>query len=132
MPFFVHVRDGWLECWLAVDELEWVVALSTHECFGRRVDLTVAAGTLIRSGGTCLRVASKHFAYRIKMSAKHAGVRCTVLLQPPNNLEHLYFLVCLMRRKFTVYYPYFIGTDSVSLFSQIQEESWTKDKGRLG
>lgn len=41
-----------------------------------------------RSGGTSapvLRVASRHFACRIKMSAKHEGVRCTVL-QLPNNL----------------------------------------------
>lgn len=33
-------------------QLDWVIALSTHACFGRSVDLRVGAAALIRSGDT--------------------------------------------------------------------------------
>lgn len=47
-PFVVCTRHGWVECRLAMGgQLEWVIALRTHACFGRSVDLSVGAATLI-------------------------------------------------------------------------------------
>lgn len=136
MPFFVHVRDGWLECWLAVGELEWVVALSTHACFGRRVDLRVGAGALIRSGGTSTPVlewppSTLLTEWKCLPSMQELDAlffysfQTTCEASVLSNLHNEKEIYCVL----SLFYKHI---KCISIFTKIQEESWTKDKGSLG